>query len=134
MEHLSAYRIQKLDDIGFQWNSSETKYWGTNVIALTETAHSEAKEDGVQGEDREKAVQVTTETGPSCTQVDDRLKRARKKRRKSALEWDVQYKNIVNYKQKWGHCSVPENYENPALGKWVDEQHILLKSGKMPAE
>jgi hypothetical protein len=63
------------------------------------------------------------ETGLAFSQIDDWFKGGRQKRRKIATEWYVQYNNLVNYKQKWGHCIVPENYkENPALAKWVNEQ------------
>jgi len=51
-------------------------------------------------------------------------------------QWKQHFKNLVNYKRKYGHCSIPLNYEgenNNALGRWVKRQRYnykLYKQGK----
>lgn len=48
-------------------------------------------------------------------------------------EWDTRYAELLEYKEKYGNCRVPQNYkENKALGRWVAkqrEQHRRLRRG-----
>jgi ribosomal protein L24E len=42
--------------------------------------------------------------------------------------WLVQYKELVKYKHKFGHCNVPISYKtNPKLGGWVKTQRHYFK-------
>ena len=39
--------------------------------------------------------------------------------------WSTQYKNILDYKQRFGHANVPAHWkENPELARWVSEQRM----------
>ena len=42
--------------------------------------------------------------------------------------WMNRYKELVDFKRKFGHCFVPNNYhENDSLGRWVKRQRHLQK-------
>jgi hypothetical protein len=39
------------------------------------------------------------------------------------VDWDIRYKQLVEYKRTHGNCSVPRKYElNKELGRWVSNQ------------
>lgn len=43
--------------------------------------------------------------------------------------WNNRYKELVEFRNKHGHCNVPQRYEsNRALGKWVHKQKHLLRN------
>lgn len=50
-------------------------------------------------------------------------------------KWDIQFKELLTFKSKHGHCRVPQNYEdNPALSHWVKRQryqHKCKREGKV---
>eukprot|EP00980_Cylindrotheca_fusiformis_P016113 scaffold4782_cov106-Cylindrotheca_fusiformis.AAC.6 len=50
-------------------------------------------------------------------------------------KWDTQFKELLAFKAKFGHCRVPQNYEdNPALSHWVKRQryqHKCKREGKV---
>jgi hypothetical protein len=44
----------------------------------------------------------------------------------AALAWNKQYEKLVAFKQKNGHCIVPQRYQaDMSLGKWVDTQRQM---------
>ncbi|CAJ1968145.1 unnamed protein product [Cylindrotheca closterium] len=50
-------------------------------------------------------------------------------------QWQKQFQALLEFKQKHGHCCVPNKYdENPVLGRWVKRQRyqhkLLLQQGK----
>ena len=43
-------------------------------------------------------------------------------------EWDQRYNEMLEYKEKFGDCKVPQHYKaNKALGKWVAKQREQFK-------
>ena len=40
----------------------------------------------------------------------------------NARKWDERYEELKLYKETNGHCKVPQNEANGALGKWVKLQ------------
>lgn len=46
--------------------------------------------------------------------------------------WEAKYEQLVSFKDKYGHCDVPQRYpENQSLASWVNGQRIKkLSSGK----
>ena len=50
-------------------------------------------------------------------------------------KWQTQYDNLVQFKNRYGHCNVPQQYSrNPTLGRWVGKQREKLNDGKLPKE
>ena len=44
----------------------------------------------------------------------------------------MRFKELVEFKNKFNHCNVPTRYsEKPALGRWVDFQRKLFRSGSL---
>ena len=44
------------------------------------------------------------------------------------LKWQVMFSRLQVFKEKHGHCKVPENYpDDMELGKWVAEQKAEYK-------
>ena len=50
------------------------------------------------------------------------------------MAWDEQFSELLDFKQDWGHCDVPQRYANNTnIGKWVYGrrwQCRLLKSSE----
>lgn len=49
--------------------------------------------------------------------------------------WNVRYNQLLEFKQKHGHCKVPYNFpDNPQLGGWVGKQREQRKLDKLTPE
>jgi hypothetical protein len=48
-------------------------------------------------------------------------------------KWNKQFEQLVEFKQKNGHCMVPQNYEvdKYLLGRWVDRQRTYQNNNKI---
>jgi len=52
--------------------------------------------------------------------------------REKLVSWEVQYEALCSFKEKHGHCNVPNKYlDNPSLGKWVGNQRTAWKNNKL---
>jgi hypothetical protein len=50
-------------------------------------------------------------------------------------EWDVRFRQLVEYKQDVGDCNVPQQFGlNPQLGRWVHMQRLANKKQKLSKE
>ena len=50
-----------------------------------------------------------------------------------AKKWRTQYKKVIEFKRKNGHCIVPQRYQSDkSLGRWVDNQRRLFTQKKLP--
>ena len=36
--------------------------------------------------------------------------------------WDIRYDELIDFKEEFGHCNVPRNYNNKSLAEWVHTQ------------
>jgi len=46
--------------------------------------------------------------------------------------WDKSYEELAAYKDHFGHCNIPINYDaNPALGAWAFSQKMAFKKDKL---
>ena len=51
-----------------------------------------------------------------------------------AALWDTRYRELAAFRQRYGHCQVPQDWrENPSLGAWVSLQRCQKKKGKLSA-
>jgi len=49
-----------------------------------------------------------------------------------ATSWDSQFRRLLVYRRRHGHCEVPARYaEDPALGRWIAAQRSLHRSGNL---
>lgn len=126
---LSADRMQRLNDLGFQW----TKYdiaWEKNFIKLLEFK----KEFGHTN------VPPSYSENPSLGKWVIKLrlrKNSLKSYRIKRLEeigfywnpydkkWNEGFLKLVEFQKKYGHCNVPEGFkDDPKLAVWVFRQRI----------
>jgi len=50
---------------------------------------------------------------------------------KKTLPWQTRFEQMLEFKEKNGHCNVPRHYkENPALGEWVHRQRESYAKGE----
>jgi len=50
----------------------------------------------------------------------------------NTLSWDLMFLRLECYKGQYGDCRVPHRWaEDTSLGKWVNGQRVIYKSGKM---
>eukprot|EP00956_Cyclotella_meneghiniana_P028467 scaffold66271_cov21-Cyclotella_meneghiniana.AAC.1 len=53
----------------------------------------------------------------------------------NATLWNQRYDELVGYKEEYGDCNVPRNFdENPKLGVWVHHQREFKMKGKLTDE
>ena len=50
------------------------------------------------------------------------------------LTWETQYKKLVAYKTRHGHCRVPQRYEDRTLASWVATQRVRKQKGSLSEE
>ena len=43
----------------------------------------------------------------------------------NAIAWDESLRELIDYKEKYGNCAVPQNYGK--LGSWVQEQRVQYR-------
>ena len=123
-------RAEALDALGFDWDSCLERDWEEMFAALVEYKRSrgDCNVPPVWTENMTLGRWVNTQ------------RQEKKKRRLSeqritrlnaigfvwvsfAAKWDKSYQLLVEYKNTYGHCNVPQKWkENPALGKWVSDQ------------
>ena len=49
--------------------------------------------------------------------------------------WEVMFGELKGYKERFGDCNVPQVWkENPPLGRWVHNQRMAEKKGKLLPE
>jgi len=52
--------------------------------------------------------------------------------RERLVSWEIQYEALCSFKEKHGHCNVPNKYpDNASLGKWVGNQRTAGKNNKI---
>ena len=58
-----------------------------------------------------------------------------KKQEHSVGSWDERFKQLKEYREKKGHCLVPQKYKaNPQLGEWVSRQRHFYKKNELLPE
>ena len=49
--------------------------------------------------------------------------------------WEKRYEELKAFKEKFGHCNVPQKYEeNPPLAAWIRDQRRAKENGLLPAD
>lgn len=142
---LSEERIQALKDIGFSFDSSRKRSWNKRFddLCLYRSLHGDCLVPLNYDEIPGLGVWVRNQR----TQYRNLLLGRRKQSHLSpdkiaALQsigfvWDTQrndqwkkrFDELVDFKEVYGHCSVPEKYhENQQLGTWVANQRTSYKN------
>mmetsp|Transcript_51883 Transcript_51883/g.76896 ORF Transcript_51883/g.76896 Transcript_51883/m.76896 type:complete len:524 (+) Transcript_51883:115-1686(+) len=152
---LTIDRMMKLENIGFEWdlygeNSVSGRGWKMRFQqlhryklehgdCLVSSRHSKNPQLGhwVMTQRRQGALR---KKGKASTLTEERIKLLDSIgfvwviREEFSVLWKKRYKELAEYKKKYGDCLVPQRYpDNPQLGTWVSTQRIhykLLQEGK----
>ena len=136
-ENLTEERVEKLDDLGFNW--------GTGTFPTWDERHDELKAFVIE----HSHCNVSESHGPLGDWVrnqrkyrkEDKLSRDRVDKldhlgfnwdisRRTRLNlWEDRYEDLKEYKAEHGHCKVPTNHG--PLGGWVNNQRQARKKGKL---
>lgn len=46
--------------------------------------------------------------------------------------WTPKFEKLIEYKQQFGHCNVPQNYNDRQLARWVTDQRGFYQNNSMP--
>jgi len=140
--NLSKERIERLEDIGFEWTETSGKHqkkWETMFEALIK--FKEEHGDCNVPHDWTGAKQLLTWVNTQRTRYKRKiLNKERIKRLEDiGFEWTVTfgraYKNwesmfetLKKYKEEHGDCNVPTDWENPKLVTWISTQRKRFKN------
>ncbi len=136
---LSAERIRRLEHLGFVWGP-----WD----AMWEKMFSELVE--YKSEHGSCAVPTKWPKNPELGGWVARQRNRRDRlsegqiRRLDGLDfvwdmrdevWETMFGALVRYKNKYGHCNVPQTWpDNPALATWVNEQRKRKRRNRLSVE
>ncbi|MHB1350894.1 MAG: DEAD/DEAH box helicase [Desulfobulbaceae bacterium] len=144
---LSKQRVELLERCGFQW-SARTDKWENRYDQLLafRAAHGHCNvpynSDNPQLSNwvsqqrhRKKAGKLTAEREKLLDEIGFTWTVLDFDGVKPTDLWNVRYKQLLEFKQKHGHCKVPYNFpDNPQLGGWVGKQREQRKLNKLTPE
>ena len=112
---LSEERRERLDDIGFSWELPRGR-----PSAPREPSPRFRGALPRRGLDDRHVVAQTIAPTPGLS---------------FEASWEQRFKELLVYKEKEGHCNVPQNYPgNPQLGNWTMTQRARRKEEKLPED
>jgi len=133
---LEQKRIEKLNSIGFVWdvkNASWEEMFAQLVEYKTVHGHCNVPNKYPQNPElgRWVAVQRTSKkNGTLSGEYIERLDKIGFVWKALETSWEEMFSALVEYKNKYGHCNVPQNYsESPKLAIWVSHQRVAKQKG-----
>jgi len=137
---LSGERINLLERIGFKWSSKEesnTSKWEDRYVQLLyfkdEYGHCNVSYNYLyipqlsnwvnqQRVLRKKGMLLATRE-KMLNELDFDWTAGDLREIKLSEQWNLRYKQMLDFKQQHGHCDIPINYPgNPQLGRWISRQ------------
>jgi len=138
---LTTPQIQRLDALGFEWNPV-TSAWEKMFKALVDFKTANGNCDVPQS--WQGSSQLWTWVSHQRKRYYNGLLSAAKARRLEKLglvwrpgieRWEKYFAALVEYKNTFGNCNVPQDWQgNPTLGRWVHQQRFRRSTGKLSAE
>lgn len=134
---ISLNRRERLEKIGFEWNTNESaweKMYATLIQFKKDMGHCNVPPK-YKNRQLGSWVAHQREAFRQNALSNQRVKRLEELGfifdPLNAL-WDEIYNELVEYKNKNGHCNVPKEYpDNPRLGAWVSKQRLQQSKGKL---
>jgi hypothetical protein len=135
---LSQERIQRLDDLGFVWNSN-TAAWEEMFAALVEYKN-------LHGDCNVPSRFISNPQLGQWVMIQRKAKRKNKinSNRLQRLEglgfvwnsntaaWEEMFAALKDYQSQHGHCNVPARWtQNPSLGMWAHTQRKTKNKGAL---
>ena len=132
---ISRERIERLNEIGFEWNPRETMpSWNERYEQLRDfkESHGDCNVNTVTGGQLGNWVRKQRQS-----YRDGRLSQERIERLESIGfswypkkdDWARLYNDLVDYQKKHGGCNVPQS--NARLGNWIVTQRAAYKKGQI---
>ena len=138
---LSKERVDRLTEIGFDWNPLESA-WEENFLALEQYKAKQGDCNVPYGwpKNPSLAIWVSNQRG---TKIRGKLSTERVTRLTalgfdwdpSASVWEENFRALEQYKAIHGDCNVPRGWpKNPGLGNWVSTQRRPKGKGRLSKE
>jgi len=137
---VSPERIKLLDTIGFCWASTRSR-WNTRLAELShfikENGHSIVPLHYPENPCLSAWVRnLRKEYKRNCisTEKVNQLKQIGFTFEVLELRWQSRYEELQLFKNRYGHCNVPNNFpQNPSLARWVSIQRDKKKRNSLEA-
>ncbi|XGZ09555.1 Helicase associated domain protein [Peribacillus sp. RS7] len=140
-KRLSEIQISKLEELGFAWKPDEAS-WNEKYDMLVKfkekhghcmVPHTFKEVSGLYSWVVNQRTHYSQ--GTLSPERMERLKVIDFAWNKYDYEWDMFYKELVEYKNEFGDCLVPSNYpKNERLAQWMTRQRTLQKKGDLSAD
>ena len=140
---LSSARIQKLEEIGFEWSGHTNRPgWDVTFSAL-QRFHKEHGHCAVSQHDPDDGKLGTWVMVQRLAKRKGRLSPERIQKLESlgiewephSAAWEEKFGQLVEFKNKHHHCAVPTGWpENKGLAIWVGVQRRQKKANQLSAE
>jgi hypothetical protein len=145
---LSKERIDKLNDIGFNWNLLDEldvvweKKYHELLLFKDKNCHCGVPQIYPDNPGLGIWVQRQRSMYRKRKLSEERINKLNNIgfnwNPKSELEhsiWEKRYFQLIKFKEVKAHCNVPAKYtENPELGRWVATQRAIYRKGKLSEE
>jgi len=140
-DRLQKEHIKRLESIGFIWNRVEDA-WKQMYQELVEyhQAYGDCNVPRYYSENRQLAIWVygqrqRNNRGNLDAEKIEKLDELGFSWNPDQDFWDKMYDALVEYKEKYGHCNVPQKYSsNPQLATWVSSQRRSMKKDRLSPE
>jgi hypothetical protein len=137
-EKLSQERIQRLETLGFIWDTLEIS-WEQMFKALFQykNKHGHCNVPSPNSENPQlgawvNAQRLTKRKGELNEEPIEQLNQIGFAWNPYEEFWEEMFTALIEYKQIHGNCKVPNQYEkNPQLGQWVQHQRQAKKKGEL---
>jgi len=132
---MNAGRVQKLEELGFQWGTMKKDRWEARFRELKkfkeEHGHCDvpSKHPGGLGD----WVYAQRRGHKESRLEADRIQKLEelgfqwRVMKKPARGWEARLQDLKEFKEEHGHCNVPQRHPG-GLGKWVADQRYLRKT------
>lgn len=142
---LSQERIQKFNDIGFNWDAKESM-WNFHyaLLMMYKQQHGHVRVPQSHFVSQKEGPAINLGNWAQTQRQDFKLGKISPDRVAKLNEigfvwgirdncgWMHRYRELIEYRDQNGHCNVPQQYKlNKALGPWVDKQRQKFKKGLM---
>ncbi len=144
-KRMPSWRKELLDEIGFVWRIREVISWEDQYDKLVEyhRIYGDCNVPFKWKPDVRLSIWVRTQLS---FYRQKRLKQDRFEKLDSLgfswkvskpikpIPWETNYQKLLVFKQKFGHCEVPKNFEDKRFARWVGGQRKLNNRKKLKPE
>ena len=138
---LAAERIQRLEDLGFDWDplSSAWDAMFSELQAFKKThGHCNVPRGWTDKPSLATWVGTQRDFKSKGALAEERIQRLEKLDfdwDPLSSEWEAMFAKLQAFSSAHGHCKVPQGWsENPKLGTWVGTQRVRKTKGRLPRE